>query len=645
MGLCEDNCADVLAEKQAAVEKARKDYEIGSAKRTKELDNFQLILSENLKKLEILDKSLDSVGTVISSKEQEINGIKLDYRKKRLDLVLTTAASFTSIDQSSISINGIFAPLTNHEIAKFIVYTCQLNGEMEIASPDETCIPLRLAGVDVGLLWGNENFDDCSASLVRSDTDEQNMHLAELVHRNAEGEQVWHPKDSSPDTDRKGRRRLEDYPGDDAYDRDVDADPEYSADEEVNGETSTATNDDGPGEQEKALRNFVEQSQFSRSRIQYIKRANALVEKIDEILKIVESTASEAESSEEESEHNDIGFDPIAHRMTRSTLMERQKYIENGFEFAVSASILLKPIAFNENEDVAREELVALAAATLFYADVSAEHVWQILNFVVPEFEISIDDSEHTCASPLAILCPTKTVYRNGMQIPPLSIIEAGEAACEKAVDEANAGICAPIGDEIPASIPNGFFGYYLVSPRGAQDVIEQAMLGFDKLEEGRSLTDEAEDELKRLKQQRDDLQKEAKELDQMIGGRNESRFGPNGELHSFNNACHSVEAGKYEYEICVFGKALQKEKGKGGGTNLGDWTGMDIDHESGQITLKWENGQGCWNGPSRSATVHLRCGAENKVLSAEEPDTCRYVLEMESHIACHERYFEKNFV
>ena len=97
-------------------------------------------------------------------------------------------------------------------------------------------------------------------------------------------------------------------------------------------------------------------------------------------MKIVESTASEAESSEEESEHNDIGFDPIAHRMTRSTLMERQKYIENGFEFAVSASILLKPIAFNENEDVAREELVALAAATLFYADVSAEHVWQILN-------------------------------------------------------------------------------------------------------------------------------------------------------------------------------------------------------------------------------------------------------------------------
>ena len=292
---------------------------------------------------------------------------------------------------------------------------------------------------------------------------------------------------------------------------------------------------------------------------------------------------------------------------------------------------------------VARNDLIRLAGATLFHSDVSSEHVWQILNYIVPEFEVSLNVSEQTCASPLATLCPVKSVNRNGIQIPPLSIIEAGGAACEKAVEEASTEICTPIVNEIPTSVPNGFFGYSLVTPRATQDVVEQAMAAFDKLEDGRSLTDEAEDQLKQLQQQKADLEKELQELDDLIGGRHESRFGPNGELASFNNACHSVITGKYEYEVCVFGQALQKDKGKNGGTSLGHWTGMHIDHETGDITFKWENGLKCWNGPHRSATVNLRCGADNKVLSAEEPDTCRYVLAMESHLACHERYFERN--
>ena len=620
------------------MEKMKRDYEIGSAKRKQELEKFQVVLAETLKKLEVADAGLEALTTAAVQKELEINAIKINYQNQRFELVLNTIASFASSEGVKSGLTGIFEPLSNNELMQFIIHTCQLNGEMDNVSSDDTCVPLRLAGVDVGLLWEGENFDECSAVLVRAETKEQKLHLADLVHKNAEGEPVWMPIDGSPSTGRKARRRLEDYPGDDSYN---DEDAEDISDDEDIELQKAASNNEVHSDAARALRDSVEQAPFSRSRIDYIKRATALVETIDAVMKDVNS---DSDIPEETEEPRDLGFDPMAYRLTRNTLTQREKHIENGFDFAVSATILLNSIVTNEDKMIARNDLIRLAGATLFHSDVSSEHVWQILNYIIPEFEVSLHVSEQTCASPLATLCPVKVVNRNGIQIPPSSITEAGEATCKKAVEEASTGICAPIVNEIPTSVPNGFFGYFVVSPRATQDVVEQAMMAFDKLEDGRSLTDEAEDQMKQLQQQRTDLEKELKELDDLIGGRHESRFGPNGELASFNNACHSVITGKYEYEVCVFGQALQKEKGKNGGTSLGHWTGMHIDHETGDISFKWENGLKCWNGPHRSATVNLRCGADNKVLSADEPDTCRYVLAMESHLACHERYFERNF-
>ena len=65
----------------------------------------------------------------------------------------------------------------------------------------------------------------------------------------------------------------------------------------------------------------------------------------------------------------------------------------------------------------------------------------------------------------------------------------------------------------------------------------------------------------------------------------------------------------------------------------------MDVDEETGERVMKWDKGAKCWNGPQRSATVFLSCGPETKLISADEPDTCRYVFKMESHIACDDIY------
>lgn len=91
----------------------------------------------------------------------------------------------------------------------------------------------------------------------------------------------------------------------------------------------------------------------------------------------------------------------------------------------------------------------------------------------------------------------------------------------------------------------------------------------------------------------------------------------------------------------------------------MGQWTGIEYEYEDNNDTtesgdtpaspsrilqrvMKWENGAKCWNGPKRSATVYMTCGREHKIISANEPDTCRYVFEMETYLACDDAYKER---
>eukprot|EP00658_Telonema_sp_P-2_P079730 TRINITY_DN7786_c0_g1_i4.p1 TRINITY_DN7786_c0_g1~~TRINITY_DN7786_c0_g1_i4.p1 ORF type:complete len:100 (-),score=34.46 TRINITY_DN7786_c0_g1_i4:445-744(-) len=51
--------------------------------------------------------------------------------------------------------------------------------------------------------------------------------------------------------------------------------------------------------------------------------------------------------------------------------------------------------------------------------------------------------------------------------------------------------------------------------------------------------------------------------------------------------------------------------------------------------TMHFTGGGSCWQGPSRSAKVHLGCGRENKILTVDEPERCTYVLDMSTPAAC----------
>merc|ERR1712007_212643 len=66
------------------------------------------------------------------------------------------------------------------------------------------------------------------------------------------------------------------------------------------------------------------------------------------------------------------------------------------------------------------------------------------------------------------------------------------------------------------------------------------------------------------------------------IGGKDGTDLGRDGELYTIMDQCFDIVAGKYTYEVCLFGKALQKEGGSGGGTNLGQWKGIEYEEEGG---------------------------------------------------------------
>jgi protein kinase C substrate 80K-H len=72
----------------------------------------------------------------------------------------------------------------------------------------------------------------------------------------------------------------------------------------------------------------------------------------------------------------------------------------------------------------------------------------------------------------------------------------------------------------------------------------------------------------------------------------------------------------KYTYEVCPFEKASQKDGASS--TSLGTWAGF----EEVESKMAFKNGQGCWQGPSRTMTVSVCCdtlaltGSHGAVLS-----------------------------
>ena len=107
-------------------------------------------------------------------------------------------------------------------------------------------------------------------------------------------------------------------------------------------------------------------------------------------------------------------------------------------------------------------------------------------------------------------------------------------------------------------------------------------------------------------------------------------------------------DSGEYTYELCWLGHTKQKPKRGGGDTGMGNFARIDkidVDEDvpadgkglgkGERIALQYENGQHCWNGPSRSTLVVLGCAEEDEIWKVVEEEKCVYRMEVGTPAVC----------
>lgn len=152
-----------------------------------------------------------------------------------------------------------------------------------------------------------------------------------------------------------------------------------------------------------------------------------------------------------------------------------------------------------------------------------------------------------------------------------------------------------------------------------------------------RSALSSAESEQRTLE---NDLKSHREDLD--------ADYGPDGVLRALKGRCISMDSGEYTYELCFMTRTTQKSKKGSGNTGMGNFARIDfvtVDEDvpadgrglgSGtRIALRYENGQHCWDGPSRSTTVVLACAEEDEIWKVTEEEKCVYRMEVGSPAGC----------
>ncbi|KAL0933628.1 glucosidase 2 subunit beta [Colletotrichum truncatum] len=144
------------------------------------------------------------------------------------------------------------------------------------------------------------------------------------------------------------------------------------------------------------------------------------------------------------------------------------------------------------------------------------------------------------------------------------------------------------------------------------------------------------------LNEKRRQLENEEKDL--------EKDYGVDDIFRVLSHKCVSTEAGEYEYELCWMDKTNQKSKKGHGSTNMGNFVRIDkemADEEERtdgkslgkglRMVLRYENGQGCWNGPQRRTDVWLACSEKEELWKVSESEKCVYKMEVGTPAACDE--------
>lgn len=138
------------------------------------------------------------------------------------------------------------------------------------------------------------------------------------------------------------------------------------------------------------------------------------------------------------------------------------------------------------------------------------------------------------------------------------------------------------------------------------------------------------------LSNMRSDLRQHERRLDER-----RDKFGRENEFMALDGTCIQRDMGSYTYELCFGGSTTQISNNDGYRFNLGHFDHFDADHQYGEdddrhyLTMKYEHGQTCWNGPARSTHVTLECGKDNELLDVFEAEKCLYSMRVMTPAVC----------
>ena len=144
-------------------------------------------------------------------------------------------------------------------------------------------------------------------------------------------------------------------------------------------------------------------------------------------------------------------------------------------------------------------------------------------------------------------------------------------------------------------------------------------------------VADEARAAFREQDNKKSTLDREIADLNKYLG----IDFGPDYEFSPLYDNCYEYTDREYTYKMCGYSKVTQRPKNGGRETNLGTWGSWNGPSDNVFSSMKYDNGEKCWNGPSRSATISIKCGTEDELLSASEPNRCEYAMDFSTPAAC----------
>ena len=146
----------------------------------------------------------------------------------------------------------------------------------------------------------------------------------------------------------------------------------------------------------------------------------------------------------------------------------------------------------------------------------------------------------------------------------------------------------------------------------------------------------EAAEQARRDFEEAERLVNDAEREQRQVNDYMDKDYGPDEEFQSLHGQCFEISDREYTYKLCPFDKVTQRQKSGGAETDLGRW-GSWVGSDNKYAGMKYEGGQGCWKGPSRSTVVDLACGSENKIISVGEPNRCEYAMQFITPAMCQE--------